>query len=228
LTLLKRFDTNERQKAESNVEECVIRRTMIVGVPVLAVVLAACGGNQADSATQAGEATMPAQAAGNVALSPSMQLSVGTLMLEDTALAVTQAQAQELLPLWQMLRALQESSTASQMEVEAVLGQIQEAMTPAQLAVIEEMDQGRMQVLVQELGIGGQGGTKTSEVGASPPPDVLAGGAAEGPAGMSPDGLTELGPGEQAALTTEGTDSGSETASTDAVVELLETRTTAS
>jgi hypothetical protein len=45
---------------------------------------------------------------------------------------------------------------------------------------------------------------------------------------MSPDGLTELGPGEQAALTTEGMDSGSETASTDAVVELLETRTTAS
>ena len=199
---------------------------MIVGLLVLAVALAACGGNQADLAAPASEATMPAQAAGNIALSPSTQLSVGTLMLEDTALAVTQAQAQELLPLWQMLSALQGSSTASQVEVEAVLGQIEDTMTSEQLAAIEEMDQGQMQMLIQELGTGGQGGTDTSEVGASPPPDVLAGGVGEGPAGMSPDGLTDLNPQEQAALMTEGMDSGSEMVQTDAVVELLETRTT--
>ena len=199
---------------------------MIVGLLVLAVALSACGSNQADSAAPASEATIPAQAAENIALSPSMQLSVGTVMLEDTALAVTQAQAQELLPLWQMLRALQESSTASQMEVEAVLGQIQEAMTPAQLAVIEEMDQGQMQVLVQELGTGGQGGTDTTEDGASLPPGVMIAGAGQSPPGMNPDGVTDLGAEEQAALMTEGMDSGSEMAQTDAVVELLETRTT--
>jgi hypothetical protein len=201
---------------------------MIVGLLVLIVALTACGSNQADSAAPASEATMPAQAAGDLALSPSMQLSVGTLMLEDTALAVTQAQAQELLPLWQMLRALQESSTASEMEVEAVLGQIEDTMTSEQLAVIEEMDRGQMQVLVQELGIGGQGGTDTTEVGASAPPDVLTAGAGQSPAGMSFDGLTDLNPEGQAALMTEGMDSGSEAAQTDAVVELLETRTTAS
>jgi hypothetical protein len=204
-------------------------RVVIIGfLLLLMVALAACGGSQADTTTGvsgAAQAT-PGGFFGGGEMPLSMKLPAGMLMVEGTPNAVTPEQAKGLLPLWQMLRALQESSTASQAEVEAVLGQIQEAMTPAQLAVIEEMDQGQMQVMVQELGIGGQGGTDTTEVGASVPPDVLTAGAGQSPPGMNPDGLTDLGPEEQAALMTEGMDSGSEMAQTDAVVELLETRTT--
>jgi hypothetical protein len=210
------------------VEENVIRRTMVVGLLVLAVAVAACGGSQADSAATAGEAAIPAQSAENISLSPTVQLAVGTLMLEDTTLAVTEAQARELLPLWQMLRALQESSTASQMEIQAVLGQIQEAMTPAQLAAIEEMDQGQAQEVVQALAVGGgQSETDTSGVGAPPPAEVMMAGAGEGPPGMNPDGLVDLGPQGQTALMTEAVSSGPETVTTDAVVGLLEARTAA-
>ena len=84
------------------------------------------------------------------------------------------------------------------------------------------------QTVVQELGIGGEGGTEASETGASLPPDAMGAGEGLGMAGMSPDGLIDLGPQGEAALMTNGMGSGSETASTDAVVELLETRTTAS
>jgi hypothetical protein len=197
---------------------------MVVGLLVLVVALAACGGNQADSATSASEATTPVLAAREMALSPSGQLSLGTLMLEDTELAVTLTQAEELLPLWQMLGALQESSTASSLEVEAVLDQIEGAMTAEQLAAIEEMDQGQMQALAQEMGTGEQQGTETSEGGGSPPPEVMMAGMGEGALAMDPGGLAGLGTQGQASLTTAGTNSGSETATIEAVIELLETR----
>jgi hypothetical protein len=207
------------------VEENVTRRTIVVGLLVLGVALAACGGSQGDSAAPAGEATMAGQSTEYISLSRTVRLGVGTLMLEDTTLAVTGAQAEELLPLWQMLGALQESSTASELEVEAVLGQIEGAMTAQQLAAIEEMDQGQAQEVVQALaGSGGQSETDTSAVGASPPPDAMMVGGGEGSPGMSPEGLIDLGPTGQTALLTEGNHSGSETVTTEAVVELLETR----
>ncbi|MGB9301609.1 MAG: hypothetical protein WCD51_13595 [Anaerolineae bacterium] len=172
---------------------------------------------------------MPAQSAGSISLSPAMDLSVGTLMLEDTPLAVTETQADQLLPLWQMLGALQGSGTSSELEVEAVLSQIEGVMTAEQLAAIEEMDQGEMQAALQEVGTGAESGTETGETGgAALPPEAMAAGEGLGMAGMSPDSLTGVGPQGEAPAMTEGTGSGSEVAQTDAVVELLETRSTES
>ena len=82
------------------------------------------------------------------------QLLIGTFRLEGTANAVTAQQAAQLTPLWQMLKALS-AGAASQAEVDAVLGQIQRAMTPDQLQAIQAMrltgDDNR--ALMESLGV---------------------------------------------------------------------------
>ena len=171
-------------------------------------------------------------------------------MLEGTPNAVTSAQAQELLPLWQMLRALQGSSTASQVETQAVLDQIQAAMTPEQLAAIEDMSQEDMRALFEELGMGrqqqdsgsGQGGGFRPSEGMMPPgggeggpgmvpggreggPGMVPGGGEGGP-GMGPGGFGNLDPEAQATAMAgrRGAGMGFGSGLTDAVIQLLETR----
>lgn len=70
------------------------------------------------------------------ALSASSQLSLGSLLLEETENAITPAQAAVLLPLWQ---AVQSGALQSNTEVNAVLKQIEGKMTPDQLAAIVAM-----------------------------------------------------------------------------------------
>ena len=64
------------------------------------------------------------------------ELVLGTLKLEGTGEAVTPAQATRLLPLWQII---QGDSLQGAAETEAVLKQIEGAMTEPQLAAIEAM-----------------------------------------------------------------------------------------
>jgi hypothetical protein len=89
------------------------------------------------------------------ALSVPMQLVMGTFMLEDTELTVDSAQAAQLLPLWKAARSLGSSDTAAAEEVGAVYNQIQETMTPEQIAAIAAMQIGRedMFEVVQKLGL---------------------------------------------------------------------------
>jgi hypothetical protein len=206
----------------------MLRRKVVEGlVLVLVLVLVACGGSQTDTTTSGAEAAQPAADqqfdVGEMPL--SARLPMGTLMLEQTEYAVTPVQAQELLPLWQMLRALQESGTASQAESDAVLKQIQEAMTPEQLTAIEEMDPEDMRTLMQDLGMGRR--TDDTESSSSDrgggPPDM--GG------GMMPPGGGEMGGmpfgGGEAQGTPgagQGTMGGFGTAFIEQVIELLETR----
>ena len=205
-------------------------RKMIVGILLLlAVALAACGGGAADTTAETGDTapTMPAEFADDMALPLSMKLPAGTLMLEDTPHAVTPEQAQELLPLWQMLGALQESGTASQVEIEAVLDQIQEAMTPEQLAAIEEMSPEDMRALFQDLGMRRLGDSDTGEGGGFRPPEgMMPPGGGEGPPGPMPGGFGNLSPEERATVMAErgGMGMGFGRAFTDQVIELLETR----
>jgi hypothetical protein len=94
------------------------------------------------------------------ALPVSTQLLIGTFNLEDTDHAVTTEQAKELIPLWQVLQSLSSSDTAAQAEMDALVGQIQETMTPEQIQAIQAMNLTRedMFALLQEQGFGGQGG----------------------------------------------------------------------
>jgi hypothetical protein len=85
-----------------------------------------------------------------------MQLMIGSLMLEETDLAINSDQAEELLPLWKLTKTLTSSGTAAQGEIDAVMTQIQETMTLEQLAYVSEaeMDLAFFQALMAELGIG--------------------------------------------------------------------------
>jgi hypothetical protein len=89
------------------------------------------------------------------ALRAPMQLAVGTLMLEDTELVVDSDQAAQLLPLWKAARSLGSSDTAAAEEVGAVYNQIQETMTPEQIAAIAAMQLRREDMFeaVQKLGL---------------------------------------------------------------------------
>jgi NACalpha-BTF3-like transcription factor len=72
-------------------------------------------------------------------LSGATQLLVGTFKLEGTDLAVTSAQAKQLLPLWQTLQQLSNSNTAAAQETSAVVDQIKSTMTTQQMAKITAM-----------------------------------------------------------------------------------------
>jgi TolB protein len=155
-------------------------------------------------------------------------------MLEETPQAVTAEQAQELLPLWQMLRTLQQSDTAAQVEIEAVLKQIQGAMTPEQLAAIKGMDLtlASMRTMAQELGlgIGGGEGSSGGQEGGFRPPDGMVPGGGPGPGGGMfpgggmPGGGTDISPEERATAIAERMSSGFGTALMDRLIELLESR----
>lgn len=219
----------------------MIRKTMILGSLLLIIALAACGGGQADTTSEGGETTETAPADGTPSadrtprarlsddfeMPLSMRLPVGTLMLEETDYAVTPAQAEELLPMWQMLRALQESGTASQVEMEAVFDQIQGAMTAEQLATIEGMSQEDIRALFQELGMGRQGDSEGGEGGGFRPPEgMMPPGGGEGGPGMGPGGFGDLSPEERATIMAGrgGMGPGLGAGMLDAVIELLETR----
>jgi hypothetical protein len=80
---------------------------------------------------------------------------MGTLQLEGTEFAVTVQQSSELLILWKAYRSLIESDTAAQEELQALLGQVEKAMTTEQLDAIRDMEitQEEINELVEDLGL---------------------------------------------------------------------------
>jgi hypothetical protein len=74
------------------------------------------------------------------ALPVFMQLVVGTMLLEETPNGVTAEQAQEILLLWQMFRAVRRGDAPPSLEeIEAVTDQITQAMMPEQIGTIKGM-----------------------------------------------------------------------------------------
>jgi len=190
--------------------------------------LAACGGGDGDGSDDAGSS--PAGVTLNEdyadALPVSSQLSIGTFLLEETDDAVTVEQAGELLTAWQMLQALQSSGTAAQVELDAVLGQIQRAMTNEQLTAIKEMmlTSDSLMELIQERGglgsgfAGGQGGGSFR-----PPAGMIPGGGAGGQGGGFGAG-GNLNPGEQEAALAERMKGSAGMVMTRMFISLLEAR----
>jgi hypothetical protein len=153
-------------------------------------------------------------------------------MLEDTEKAVTVEQAGVLLPNWQMLRALQSSGTAAQAELDAVLKQIQGAMTDEQLTEIKEMQLtlDNLTELMQERGLGmGLAGGAGGGGGFRPPAGVIPGGGQGGGLGGGLGrgafgGGENLSPEEQQAAISERMNQFAGTAMTGMLVSMLEAR----
>ncbi|MBC7314932.1 MAG: hypothetical protein H5T70_00725, partial [Chloroflexi bacterium] len=95
-----------------------------------------------------------------------LRLLVGIFRLEGTEDAVTPEQAAQLLPLWKGYRALSQSSTTATAELEGLIKQLEEAMTPAQRQKIAAMSltYADVQALAEERGIALGGG----RLGANP------------------------------------------------------------
>jgi len=141
-------------------EETTVKNKLPKTFLILLVIvfLTACRGGNQTTATSALEAaavqsTPVPGVNGNMPLEG--KLAVGTLLLEDTDLAIDAGEAAQLLPLWKAVRSLSSSDTAAQEEIQALYDQIQETMTDEQLGAIEAMEitAETMASLREELGI---------------------------------------------------------------------------
>jgi hypothetical protein len=116
--------------------------------------LTACG----NPATVSGTGSIPGQLNADYenALPVQNQLILGTLLLEDTDLAVTAGQAVELLPMWQLMKEISTSGTAATEEQKGLLIQIQETMTAEQIQAITDMalTQEDLMAYMQKAGLG--------------------------------------------------------------------------
>jgi hypothetical protein len=129
------------------------------------LVLTACGSKANASAPSNGGSSSNDGNSGftNQPLPLVGQLLVGTFKLEGTANAVDAQEATQLLPLWQAYSQLLTSNTTAQAEVDALVSQIQDTMTPQQVQAITAMKLTRQDefTLMGTLGLGFRGGNGT-------------------------------------------------------------------
>lgn len=172
-----------------------MKKVKFLGVLVsLTLILVACGGanSAANTATTVLNEDYPD------ALPIQTQLTLGILKLEESDLAIESAQAAELLTLWQAIRSLSSSDITAEGEIEAIVNQILETMSPEQLDAIAAMEltQEGILELTQELGIA-RGGEWTGEGDPrSSAPDDMVPGSGGGPGGGMGGGLGGGGFGE--------------------------------
>jgi hypothetical protein len=148
-----------------------MKRIIWVGLVVaLALSLAACAPKGAQPTSPGTAKSLLLKTDYENALPVLSQLMLGTFRLEGTDLAVTAAQAKELLPLWRAYRSLNSSDSASSVELEALVKQIGESMTDEQLRAIADMKLTAqdMRTVMEEQGVQfGAGGGSASRQGQS-------------------------------------------------------------
>jgi hypothetical protein len=167
-------------------------------------------------------------------LSGATKLALGTLKLEGTSQAVTTAQATELFTLWEGYQSLSKSDTASQVELDALVKQIQGTMTTDQIKAIDAMDltNQSMSEIMSTLG-----GSESAAAPASTPGSSTLGQAAPagGPGGMPGGGgdsvMNAIGGGMSAQSTPTATQAASNSGSSQVdsiliqgLIRMLETR----
>jgi len=133
-----------------------VKKLLILTLLTLVLILSACGGSASEvDTTQSGDEVR------EFSMPPEMTLMLGTVKLDETEYAIDSSQAAELLPLWKALRSLSESETAATAEVEAIINQIEEAMTSDQISAISDMElsAGDMMAVQEQLGIEGSFGS---------------------------------------------------------------------
>ena len=132
-------------------------------IVVLAIVLVACGAKATATATTGGTtggsggfAANGTPGARNLTqpLPLAESLLIGTLKLQGTSNAVNATQAAALVPLWQAYAQLTGSNTAAQAEVDAVVTQIQQTLTPAQVQAITAMKLTRQDLFTEMSSLG--------------------------------------------------------------------------
>lgn len=115
-------------------------KTKLISMFILIMLLSACS-SAAPTATSAGNSYVSSvlDTSYTGALPARNQFALGTLELAGSDLAITPAQAETLLPLWQVLLSTQKSGTAAEAEVNAILKSIEDSLTQDQLQAIKNM-----------------------------------------------------------------------------------------
>jgi hypothetical protein len=161
-------------------------------IVVLAIVLVACGAKTPAAATAGASGNVAANGTpgarnNNQPLPLAEGLLIGTLKLQGTSNAINATQAAALVPLWQAYAQLTSSNTAAQAEVDAVVTQIQQTMTPAQVQAITAMKLTRQDMLTEmsSLGLTNGGANGTPGFSFTPRPGGGGGGGADGGGGFA-------------------------------------------
>ena len=132
------------------------------------------------------------------ALSPALQLVVGTLMMEETDLALDADLAATLLPYWKLYISLTGSDITAREELDGLVNEIEHLMTPDQINYIIglELTQESMMTLIDELGVmdklKADGASEGDGTGFSRPdgmPEGVGPGGGQGRAGGSTEGM---------------------------------------
>lgn len=138
----------------------------------LALILVACGAKTSSSDSSGNSSSNGNSSTRNLnqPLPLAEQLLVGTFRLEGTSNAVDAKTAATLIPLWQTYSQLTSSSTAAQAEIDAVISQIQETMTPQQVKAITAMKLTRQDqfTTMSSLGLTTFGANGTPEPNSTP------------------------------------------------------------
>ena len=165
---------------------------LVILISISAMLLAGCS-----------SATIATVSANN-GLTTATKLALGTLKLEDTSQAVTAAQATELVTLWEGYESLSNSDTTSQVELDALVKQIQSTMTTVQIAAIEAMDLTDQSV---SEGVQSLGGSANASAPVSTPSSAMlsqaapAGGPGDMPGGGGDSVMNAIGSGMAAQST---------------------------
>lgn len=112
----------------------MVKKISVILALSILLVTAACGGSSTAGAT--GSSTITTASSGM----DGNELVIGTLQLEGTEQAISAEQASELLVLWKAMRTLSSSDTTSQLELDALLQQIEDTLTADQVSAIQAMD----------------------------------------------------------------------------------------
>ena len=141
------------------------------------LLLAGCG-NSGSTAT--GAADDP--------ITPALKLALGTLHLEGTDQAVDATSAAGLLPLWQLMDELNNSSATSPAEITAVIEQIESTMSDSQLEAIQALNLTDASVAGASQGSGASAAASTTTSGSNAAAAGRAPGSELGAPGMMLDG----------------------------------------
>ncbi|MFK7801030.1 MAG: hypothetical protein AB8G95_05320 [Anaerolineae bacterium] len=171
---------------------------------IIVLALAACASPEAgvESSAVAGSGAAQSDSGLSADFSDAMpivsQLAAGTVALEGGEDAVTDEQAEKLLPLWQAYTGLVANGSTADAELDALVTQIERGMTDSQISAIAQLQltNAKLQEMIEagdiELGRGGRG------QGGGPPADGGGqGGGGQGGGGRGQGGLGGQGGGGQ-------------------------------
>ncbi len=167
----------------------------IIFLGIILLIMTGCAGNNSSPVSSQSVTGTTTGSANNVETIPELsQLVVGTFKLEGTENAIQPQQATELLFLWQGYKELTSRDSAADEEKEALIRQVKENMTAAQLSAIESMNLSLedIRTVVMEYGSNGvareSSSSRSTESGGGFGSGMPGGGGMMLGGGMPPDG----------------------------------------